>query len=235
MDSELLVESELKDGQVLINQLAKDNFEVAVAFWARNAEDDPWQLYIASPCVDENRLGLASKRVFESLGKLFDPWITPLDIKLINEANPIARDAVQLRLRSSSPPSRVRVKQLGTLSNLEVYIYPESNSLRLFVTVSYRKQGESNRWVTSANIDKKKYWMQFSGAVGYSTSFWEGEKPEDVKHATVSVLLDIDPEVHMLYERDEFSMRDVIVSQAYALADEMFKARHPDAEIVHDR
>jgi len=236
MDPELLVESELNDGRKLIDHLVYDDFEVTVAFWARNAEEEQWQLYIASPCVDEKRLGLAYKKVFDSLNKLFDPWVTPLDIKLINDTNPIALDAIPLRLKSSSTPTRMQVKQLGTLSNLEIYIYPEDKSLRLFVTVSYLKQGESNKWLTSANIDKKPYRrMQFSGVVGYSTSFWQGENPEDVKHANVSVLVEIGPEAHMLFERNESLMRDSIVGQAYALADETFKQRHPDAEIVRGR
>ena len=75
--------------------------------------------------------------------------------------------------------------------------------------------------------------MSAKGAVAYSTALWEGEKEGDEDHATVSVLLEVDPNFD---EENTFIHPDVwnlLKSQARQMADEMFKSRHPDAVIEH--
>ena len=79
MDTELLVESRIEDGQRLIDQLIRDEIEVSVGFWGRLSEEGLWQLYIASPSIHAEKLGEALHKVYASLNKLSDCSVTPLD------------------------------------------------------------------------------------------------------------------------------------------------------------
>jgi hypothetical protein len=48
MDTELLVEEHIDEGQALIERLALEDFDVSVAFWAKATDEGLWQLFIAS-------------------------------------------------------------------------------------------------------------------------------------------------------------------------------------------
>lgn len=125
MDTELLVESQIDDGRRLVDQVVRDGFDVSVAFWVKTSEEGLWHLYIASPSVDEGKLGEAYRKVYASLGKIPDSWVSPSDIKLINDANPIAQDVIAVRNRYPARiPTRYRGKRIGNVSIVEAYIYP---------------------------------------------------------------------------------------------------------------
>jgi hypothetical protein len=125
MDTEILVESQIDDGRRLVDQAVRDGFDVSVAFWVKTSEEGLWQLYIASPSVDEGRLGQAYRKVYASLSKTPDSWISPSDIKLINVENPIAQDIIAARDRHPAKiPTRYRGKRIGNLSIVKAYIYP---------------------------------------------------------------------------------------------------------------
>jgi hypothetical protein len=70
MDTELLVEEQIDDGQRLIDQLIRDEVEVNVGFWVRTSEEGLWHLYIASPAINPEKLGEAYRKVYASLNKL---------------------------------------------------------------------------------------------------------------------------------------------------------------------
>ena len=110
MAAGLLVDSRIDDGQRLVDQLLRDNFKVTVAFWVKLGEDAPWRLYIASPRVDAVSPGQAYPALFASLRKIPESSIELLEIRLLNEASPIARDAVMLRLQY---PERMSTKFSG--------------------------------------------------------------------------------------------------------------------------
>src|SRR5262245_54946865 len=124
MDTDLLVENQIEDGQRLLNQLIRDQFEVAVAFWLQLTEEGLWQLWIASSSVDADRGG-AYRRVYATLSKIPQCRIAPSDITLLHPASPIARDAIAARDRyPSRKPTRYQGKRLGNLEIKEAYIYP---------------------------------------------------------------------------------------------------------------
>ena len=54
MDPKLLVEQKA-GGLRLVEQLLRDGFPVSVAFWVRTSEGGLWNLYIASPEVDQEK------------------------------------------------------------------------------------------------------------------------------------------------------------------------------------
>jgi hypothetical protein len=153
MDTELLVESQIDDGQRLVDQLIRDDFEISVAFWVKTSEEGLWHLYIASPSVDEGKLGEAYRKVYASLGKIPNSWVSPSDIKLVNDMNPIAREAVEVRDRySAKTPTRYRGKRLGGLSIKEAYIYPPPRSyFKGFDEIKKRFPSAEIFWITIGN------------------------------------------------------------------------------------
>jgi len=125
MDTDVLVETKIADGEGLVRQLVREQFGVEVAFWAKISGDGLWQLWIASPTVDLKNKGEALHIVYMALSKIPNCSVTPLEITLLSNADPIARDAVALRDRyPSREPKRYRSKRLGKLATEELLIYP---------------------------------------------------------------------------------------------------------------
>lgn len=148
MDTELLVEERIEDGQSLIDRLARDGFPVAVAFWVKTRlpvltsglasgtvsyttfppspqEEGQWFLYIGSPSVNPESPGAAYGTVYAALSRVPDPCFSLLEIKLVNSTNPAVRDALAVRKRY---PGRIldvnSEKRFGDLSVDKMYIYP---------------------------------------------------------------------------------------------------------------
>jgi hypothetical protein len=132
MDTELLVEPRLEDGEKLVNQLELDGFEVRVAFWVRTSEEGLWHLYIASPAVTHEKLGEAYRAVYASLSKVPAPTVSLSEIKLVSPDNPIVRDVLDIPLRYS--PDRLATSShkatLGSMAVEEVYVYPPTLAAR---------------------------------------------------------------------------------------------------------
>jgi hypothetical protein len=125
MDQNLLVESGIEDGQRLIRQLVRDQFEVTVTFWVKKNDDSLWRLYIASPCVDPAKLGPALGTVYNALARLPGCSVSPADIALLSNQDPIAREAVALRDGySTREPKFYRSRRLGIMFVGELCIYP---------------------------------------------------------------------------------------------------------------
>jgi hypothetical protein len=125
MDQNLLVEVGIEDGQLLIRQLNRERFEVEVAFWVKRDEADLWHLNIASSSFDPKRVGDALKIVYGALDKIPQCSVTPLEISLLTNQDPIARDAAALRDRfPSNEPKCFRGRRLGKMETAEVCVYP---------------------------------------------------------------------------------------------------------------
>lgn len=140
MDTDTLVENKIEDGQRLINLLIRDQFDVRVAFWVKRSEDGLWQLWIASAAVNPRNKGDALRKVYEVLGKLPGGGITPLDLTLIEDTNPIARAAFELRDRyASREPIPYRGMRLGNLATEELLIYPRVFPWKV-------REGSDGRW-----------------------------------------------------------------------------------------
>ena len=125
MDTDSLVENQIDDGQRLIDQLTREEFEVLVAFWIRTSAEGQWQLYIASPTIDPKKMAQAYHKVYSSSSKLEDSCINASDLTLLHGANPVAQAALQIRNRHSGRSlTRFHGKRLGNLSIADAYIYP---------------------------------------------------------------------------------------------------------------
>jgi hypothetical protein len=238
MATELLVSVQIDEGERLIRQLLLDGFEVAVAFWVRTSDEGLWHLYIASPSTDAQRIGEAYRRVYASLSRIPGSSISPSDIKLISDRNPIARDAAQVRDRyPAKTPTRYQGNKLGDLSIGEAYIYsppdPEKIWLRHSFSVKYVRDGETNNWRATVNRGELYRGIKAKGAVSYTSFLFTGEQPEDQNFAIVNVLVEVDPKLDEESILDHPGIIRMLAEQAGKLADEWFRSRHPDAIITH--
>jgi hypothetical protein len=130
MDQALLVERQIEDGEELLEQLARDGFDVSAAAWVKPSEEDRWLLYVVSKEVDERGLSAAYRAVHPTLGKLHAPWISLSDLKLIGPTNPVAVDIMEInRKYPGRSPTRTRRPQLGGMSIEEAYVYPKPGQL----------------------------------------------------------------------------------------------------------
>jgi hypothetical protein len=233
MDTELLVENQIDDGQLLIEQLIKDGFDVSVALWVKTSEEGLWYLIIASPEVAEQSLSDAYQTLYSSLDKLSASSISYSDVKLMTDSNAVSRAAIELRDRLPARiPTRIRDRRLGTLTAREGYIYQKIMvPLRQSFLVSYVRQGDSNKWL--ATTQRKEFYrgLKSTGVASYSTALWHGDKPEDQKFALIYVLVEVDSELDEKTLLANSNLLVALAEQARTLADAMFRQKYPDAEI----
>lgn len=125
MDPDLLVEDKIEDGVMLVRQLVRDQLGVSVSFWVKITEDGLWYLYIASPAINPARSHEAYRIAYAALDKIPECSLRPMDIQLISDTDPMARDAIALRDRYPSRElKRYRGKRLGKRETVEISIYP---------------------------------------------------------------------------------------------------------------
>jgi hypothetical protein len=109
----------------------------------------------------------------------------------------------------------------------------EPAPVRQSYDVKYHRQGRTNDWRATTNVEEVYRGLKAKGAVSYSTGFWQGESQEPLKSASVSVLLEVDPrfgEPGFVVPPD---VESDMVKLARSLADEMFLSMHPRAKITH--
>lgn len=126
MDTNVLVTNRIEDGRKLLSQLARDGFDVKVAFWAKSKENGLWILYVGSPSILPESIGQAYQTLYGSLRKIPEISVSISEIKLIRHDDPAAKAAMAIRDRS---PGRIPTQYVGeSLGNLlieEAYIYPK--------------------------------------------------------------------------------------------------------------
>jgi hypothetical protein len=236
MDTELLVDNQIADGQALIEQLIKDSFRVSVAFWVKATVEGSWQLYIASPDVDSTKPNEAYQKVYYSLDSISDSTITTSDINLLSSESPAARAAIVQRDRARAKMGvKYHGKRLGSLVVKEAYVYPDLEiPLRQSFLVTYVRQGQTNEW--RATTTNKEFYRGHlaTGAISYSTAQWSGDKTGDEKFALVYVMVEVSSGVDEPAIIANPVMMLHLGEQAQLTADEMFKEKHPDATVVHE-
>src|SRR5437879_43845 len=124
MDTDVLVDHKIADGESLIRRLNGEQFAVEVAFWVRTSKEGLWQVWIASPAVDPSNLGEALAKVYTALTKIPNCSVLPSEIRLLISTDPIALEAVALRDRyPSRKPKRYHAKPLAKLATEKLCIY----------------------------------------------------------------------------------------------------------------
>jgi hypothetical protein len=139
MAAELLVDERIEGGKALVEQLIRDGFDPAVAFWAQTADEGLWHLYIASNAVSPEKIGEAYGVMDQSLHKLPEPQVSFSEIKLVHPTSPLAAAVIAVRDRQNGSwaPIRYHGTSLGRLDINEVDIYPKP-STRFLVESSWQ-------------------------------------------------------------------------------------------------
>ena len=123
-----LVETQLKEGQRLIDRLTQEGVAVTAAAWVKESESGDWYLYLATPLVAEDggkrpayhRVNMVIREM-QNEGFGMDPSAK----KVIGPHDPIAQDLMANRDgRPGGPPTPFRGSRLGDLAVEEAYIYP---------------------------------------------------------------------------------------------------------------
>ena len=135
MDTEILVDEKIEDGATLIRHLIRRKFDVSVALWGKATEESSWRFYIASRTYDPKMPNLAFPLVYSALSEIPQCSITPMDISICADTDPIARDAIELRDRNPSrEPKRYLGKRIGSAVAAELVVYPRLLPLKVRVT-----------------------------------------------------------------------------------------------------
>lgn len=126
MDQGSLVREETDAGLDLIRRL-DPSFPVKVAFWARDREEGPWYLYIASDRIDDRSLDAAYAEVLRLAEALASPDLDAFRVKLIPTSDPLAQAALEIHRRyPRAIATRFNGKSFGALGVDGVYLYPAS-------------------------------------------------------------------------------------------------------------
>ena len=126
MDTELLVENRIVDGQKLVRELVRSGFDVTVAFWVLPSESETWFLYIGSKSVSPDKPGGAYGVLYACLSRVPEASMGLSEIHVVPVSDPIARAAIAVRDRNGKRnPARYDGKRLGDLDIEEAWIYPK--------------------------------------------------------------------------------------------------------------
>jgi hypothetical protein len=93
-------------------------------------------------------------------------------------------------------------------------------------SVTYIREGSSSSWVGSVRRDESLDGMSRAGEVGHATAFRDGETPADDKFLLVSVVVEHDPAECLAWQ--------MLVPEAFGLAEPALMSRHPGASVEYD-
>lgn len=129
MDSDLLVEK-IDDGELLIRQLVRAEFDVEIAFWAKGRDEDLWRLYIVSRRVRINGVKESYRAIHMAMEKIPGCSVLLSEITLLSDTDGVVKDAVAVRDKhASNKPIHIHSTRLGPVS--EWWIYPRRLPLKV--------------------------------------------------------------------------------------------------------
>jgi hypothetical protein len=128
MDQVALVETQIQDGQRLLDRLARVGVLVTAAAWVKESESGQWFLYLVTPLVGEDGAKRPAYRRVNAVVRLLQQegfTIDPFEIKVIGPHHPFARDLLAYwDRRPIRTPTWFRGSRLGELAVEVAYFYP---------------------------------------------------------------------------------------------------------------
>lgn len=128
MDSNTLVEEQLKAGQLLLERLNAHGVPVVGAAWIKKSESDQWYLYLVTPLVGaDGTRKPAYRRITPVVRELQGEgcWIDPFEVKVIAPGDTTGAALAELNRRF---PGRMATRyagaSLGDMSVEGAYVYP---------------------------------------------------------------------------------------------------------------
>jgi hypothetical protein len=128
MDQAALVEMQVRDGQRLVERLAREGVAVTAAAWVKETESGQWYLYLATPLVSEDGAKRAAYRRVNAVIREMQPEgfeLDPFVIKVIRPHDPTATDILAHGgSRAGRTATWFQGSRLGALAVEAAYIYP---------------------------------------------------------------------------------------------------------------
>ena len=137
-------------------------------------------------------------------------------------------------IASSRHSRHQHLEELEEPSTFEVpenELEPTPTPVRQSFHVTYDRQGKTNVWRATTERGRIFRGLKAQGAISFSTAGWEGENNEGF--ATVAVLIEVDPRFADPVFGDPVEAMPDMVRSVRNLADEMFLARYPRAQVKH--
>jgi hypothetical protein len=132
MDQTILVNEQIAAGHDLLDRLAKNQFPVSAAWWAKTSDDGQWKLYLTSPTIQQDGLIPAYQTVNRTVREMGDQgaWVRQ-KITLLRSEEPMATAAVSISAKTD--PARVTNYPGPFLGNVlvdDAVFYPRSAAVQ---------------------------------------------------------------------------------------------------------
>ena len=115
---------------MLVANLVRDGFDVAVALWVKTSEEGLWYFYVGSQSVESMPLADAYRTAYSALTKIPNSSLTLSQIKLIGSQDVVASDAIKNRDSFSDGRATTFIDiTIGNLPCDVAYIYPRPAKL----------------------------------------------------------------------------------------------------------
>ncbi len=125
MGQESLVNEQIDAGEAFARDFS-DYASVDVAFWINPADSEEWFLYIASKQINDSNFDVAYGEVLRRVGNNKTQWLDAFQVKLLNCADPLAAEVMEIRNRYpvSKIPTRYKGSSIAGMAIGGAYIYP---------------------------------------------------------------------------------------------------------------
>ncbi len=124
MGQESLVGEQIDAGQSFVRDFS-EYLPVAAAFWVNPADSEDWFLYVASKEIDDSNFDVAYGEVLRRVGTNRNQWLDAFQIKLVNSADPVAAEVIDIRDRYPvKTATRYNGSSIAGMAVGGAYIYP---------------------------------------------------------------------------------------------------------------
>jgi hypothetical protein len=124
MDQKPLVIEETDAGAELVTRF-ESCMPVQAAFWLRPADENDWNLYIASDQINENAYDLGYGEILRLAQEMRDPNLDPFRVRRIPATSPLAEAARKFNPRfPGKMATRFQDEEFGGSNVNGVYVYP---------------------------------------------------------------------------------------------------------------
>jgi hypothetical protein len=123
MDPGPLMTEQIEAGKTFLAELER-TIPVAAAFWLKITDQDSLGFYVASDRFEDDNQGVARGEALRVAVAMRDPYVGPLQVRLIKTSHPLARSALSFQRLYPGKAIRLRDRVFGDMGIDEVYIYP---------------------------------------------------------------------------------------------------------------
>ena len=128
MDKALLVNEQIDAGREFAEKF-NEYQPVDIVIWLNPAESSEWELYLASPALNDSNFDVAYGEVLRLLGSGKQMWLDAFQVKLLSSNDKLAMKAKEIRDRHPAPiATRYNGTSMAGSPIGSAYIYPSLKS-----------------------------------------------------------------------------------------------------------